>query len=327
MRRLRPAAPAVALLLILVTIGAACSAPPATPPTSALDDIEFAAPERSPEPSPGCSSYATLPTDRQTWSFEQDGQHRTTFVDAPAASTGDPLPVVLSFHPFALGNQAWDDYSEMAATGTARGYIVVTPQGSTDLLLPRWTVRGGLPGADDPAFIDQILARLGDEACIDLSRIYATGFSAGAAFSVSLTCERPGLLAAVAVSGGSNLSTPCPEGDATDALIMHGQEDPIAPVTGQTGPLPPQGITVQEVVDSFATRGDCTGTTTVAVRPSADLIRSTGCVTGGETAYLPFTGGHTWAGKAGLAFAAIVTGATNCDFDATLTVLDWFDAH
>jgi polyhydroxybutyrate depolymerase len=289
--------------------------------------VEFAAPERSPEPSPGCSQYASLPAERQTWTFEQDGQHRTTFVDAPAAPAGTPLPVVLSFHPFALGNQAWDDYSKMAATATSRGYVVVTPQGSTDLLLPRWTVRGGLPGPDDPAFVDQILTRLGDEGCIDLSRVYATGFSAGAAFSVSLTCERPGLLAAVAVSGGSNLSTPCPEGDAVDALIMHGLEDPIAPPSGQAGPLPPQGISVQEVVDSFATRGDCSGTTTLAVRPSANLVRSTGCVPGGETAYLPFTGGHTWAGKDGLAFAAIVTGATNYDFDATLTALDWFDTH
>jgi polyhydroxybutyrate depolymerase len=329
MRRFRGVAGVAAVVVLMGVVGA-CSIPPPGTPTSALDGIDFPAPERSPEPSPGCSTGATLPAERQTWNFEQDGQHRFTFVDAPGADAGygsDPRPVILSLHPFALGSQAWDDYSKFAATGTARGYVVVTPQGSTDLLLPRWTVRGGLPGSDDPAFIDQVLARLGDDACIDLSRIYATGFSAGAAFAATLTCERPGLLAGIAVSGGSNLALPCPAGDAVDALIMHGRQDPIAPVTGQAGPLPPQGISVQQVVDSYATRGGCTATTTVAVRPTADLIRSTGCVPGGETAYLPFDGGHTWPGKDGLAFAAVVTGPTNYDFDATLTALDWFDNH
>lgn len=284
-------------------------------------------PERTPDPSPGCEVGAELPAGRQSWELVQDGQHRRTFVDLPAADAATPLPVVLSFHPFGLGNEFWDQLSGMAAAGTARGYVVVTPLGSTDLLLPRWTVRGGLPGSDDYALVDQILERLGAEACIDLSRIYATGFSAGAAFSVSLSCERPGLLAAVAGSGGTNLALPCPEGPPIDALVMHGTEDPIAPFAGQSGALPPAGISVVDVFDSFAARGQCTGRTTVDVRPSAQLVRSTGCTPGGDAALLTFSGGHTWPGRDGLLFATLVTGATNFDFDATLTTLDWFDSH
>lgn len=328
MQRIRTAAPVAALLLALGLLAGACSFPPPdSSPTSALTGLGLTAPERTADPSPGCSAGGSLPTSRQTWNFTQDGQARFTYVDAPAAAAGTPLPVILSLHPFALGADAWDSYSGMAAAGTSRGYVVVTPQGSTDLLLPRWTVRGGVAGSDDVALMEQILTRLGDEGCIDRSRVYAVGFSAGAAFAATLTCERPALLTGVAMSGGSNLALPCPEAAPVDALVLHGREDPIAALTGQNGPLPPQGISVQQVVDSYATRGGCTGTTTVAVRPSADLIRSTGCDAGGETAYLSFTGGHSWAGHDGLAFAAIVTGATNYDFDATATSLDWFDTH
>lgn len=326
MGKFRRAAVPAAIVLVAV-LGAACAAPPDTPPTSALDGTAFEPPAREPSPSEGCGTGAVLPDGRSNWSFAVGGTERTTFVAGPDAPAGQPLPVVLSFHPFGLGNEFWDDYSDLSQVGTDRGYVVVTPLGSTDLLLPRWTVRGGLPGADDAAFVDAILARLGAEACIDTSRIYATGFSAGAAFSVSLSCERPGLLAAVAGSGGTNLALPCPDGPPVDALVLHGNEDPIVPPAGQTGALPPAGISVDDVVASFAARGACGDDTATPVRPTVELRRFSGCVPGGEVASLSFTGGHTWPGKDGLLFAGLVTGATNFEFDATLTVLDWFDAH
>lgn len=316
----------LAVACALAVVAGACGAPPTTPPTSALDTTPMEPPPRDPVPSAGCGLGVGLPAGRHSWELVQDGRTRSTLVDVPTVGS-DPLPVVLSFHPFGLGNEFWDQLSGMAAAGTERGYVVVTPLGSTDLLLPRWTVRGGLDGPDDAAFVDSILGRLGDEACIDLSRVYATGFSAGAAFSVSLSCERPGLLAAVAASGGTNLASPCPEGEPIDALVMHGVDDPIAPFAGQSGALPPVGISVTDVFESFAERGACSGTTSSSVRPSVQLVRSSGCVDGGEAALLTFEGGHTWPGHDGLLFATLITGGTNFDFDATLTALDWFDSH
>jgi polyhydroxybutyrate depolymerase len=323
-RRHRGPIALLAVLAALTVVAAACVAPPPRP-GSALDGIPFDPPARSPEPSAACTTAATPPVGRQVWIFEQDGEHRPAFVDAPSAPAGAPLPVILSLHPFAVTAEAWDTYSDMAAEGTAAGYVVVTPQGSTDLGPPRWAVNGGLPGSDDPALIDQVIDRLGAEVCIDRSRIYATGFSAGSAFAASLTCLRPGLLAGIAGSGGTNLALPCPDGEPVDALIMHGELDTIAPLTGQTF-LPPQNIPVQSVVDSYAQRGGCTGTVTDQVGPNTSLVRSTGCVPGGATAYLRLGAhGHNWAGREGLLLVGFITGPTSFEVDATATAIDWFD--
>jgi polyhydroxybutyrate depolymerase len=309
--------------LALVAVLGACAAP--TRPGSALGGIPAEPPARVADPSPACSSGALPPAGRRVWVFEQDAEHRFTFVDVASAAPGTPLPVILSLHPFALTAEAWDGYSGMSASGTDAGYVVVTPQGSTDLGPPRWAVNGGLPGPDDPAFIDQVVTRLGAEVCIDRSRIYATGFSAGAAFAATLTCVRPGLLAGIAASGGTNLALPCPDAPPVDALIMHGELDSIAPLTGQTF-LPPRGVTVQSVVDSYAQRGGCTGTVTDHVGANTDLIRSTGCVPGGSTAYLRLGAhGHTWAGRPGLLLIGFITGPTSFEVDATATAIDWFD--
>lgn len=177
------------------------------------------------------------------------------------------------------------------------------------------------------AFIDQVVQRLGTEMCIDTARIYATGFSAGAAMAATLSCDRPDLLAAVAGSGGMNLSLPCPEGAPVDTLVIHGLEDPIAPPGGQDG-VPPTGVSITSVADSYAARGGCSGSTTTAVTAAVELRRWTGCVEGGEAAALWIGGhGHNWAGRPDLWYAAAVTGPTSYDLDATSTVLDWFDHH
>ncbi len=51
--------------------------------------------------------------------------------------------------------------------------------------------------------------------------------------SQALSCALPWRMAAVAGSGGTNLTDLCPDSPPTDVLVMHGSADPIAPVTRQ----------------------------------------------------------------------------------------------
>jgi len=266
---------------------------------------------------------------RQRIDLVVNGEARWSYVQLPAGYDGTTrAPLVLSLHPFVMTPDVWEDYSGFAAAAAGRGFVVATPLGSDPG--PRWGVPGGLAGSDDLAFIDALVARLRSDLCIDSARIYAAGFSAGAAMAIGLSCTFPGLFAGVAASGGSNLTALCPQSAGVNTLILHGQDDPIAPPTGSTVVFaPPMGLHVDDVVASTATRSTCDPTPTIARRfPTVDVATYHGCSAGHRLEYWKMYGtGHTWAGAQASLFqvlAGIILGPTNQDFSANQVVLDFF---
>lgn len=266
---------------------------------------------------------------RQRIDLVVNGEARWSYVQLPVgydATTRAPL--VLSLHPFVMTPDVWEDYSGFAAAAAGRGFVVATPMGSDPG--PRWAVPGGLAGSDDLAFVDALVARLRSDLCVDSSRIYAVGFSAGAAMAVGLSCTFPTLFAGVAASGGSNLTSLCPQSAGVNTLILHGQDDPIAPLTGSTIVFaPPLGLHVDDVVASTAARSSCDPMPTVTRRfPSVDVATYHGCSGGHRVEYWKMFGtGHTWAGTQPSVFqalAGIILGPTNMDFSANQAVLDFF---
>ncbi len=278
-------------------------------------------------PSAGC---ALAPPDApltEQRTVEVDGTHRIARVSVPAPATTDgPLPLLLSLHPFATTAADWEQYSGLAAAATARGYVVVTPTGSEPG--PRWSVPGGLDlGADDLTFLDTLLDDVEDAYCIDRNRVVAAGFSAGAAMAQALSCTSPWRFAAVAGSGGTNLTDLCPVSPPTDVMVLHGTIDPIAPPSGSTVPFaPPLGLSVERVVATNATRAGCEGPPLVS-RPAADVLveRSSGCASGHRVEHWQLLGaGHTWAGAPG-GLLELVTGPTTTSISANTVILDFFD--
>ncbi|HMX07363.1 MAG TPA: PHB depolymerase family esterase [Microthrixaceae bacterium] len=183
--------------------------------------------------------------------IEAGGVTRTAVLDVPAGAAGTaveasaaPRPLLVSLHPFAMDPAIWDSYSALATAGTARGYVVVTPLGSAPG--PRWAVPGGLAAdVDDLAFISALVDHIGRVTCVDRNRVFAVGFSAGAAMAQALSCTMPDRFAAVAGSGGVNLTSLCPGAPPTDVLVLHGTADPIVPPAGSQVPFsPPVGLAV-----------------------------------------------------------------------------------
>lgn len=237
---------------------------------------------------------------------------------------GVAYPLLVSLHPFILGPDAWEAYSGLAAAASASGYWVLLPQGSDPG--PRWAVPGGLEtGPDDIGWVDALVRATAETVCVDADRVFAAGYSAGAAMSVGLSCELPGRFRAIAGSGGTNLTSLCPDAGPVDALILHGSADPIAPVTGSEVIFaPPVGLSVDTVVASFAERDGCTADPTkVAFTPSVTIDRY--ACGDHRLEYVRMAGaGHTWAGSQ--IPLDIVTGPTDHSFSATNAVLDFFGA-
>lgn len=328
-RQLRTHALVVAVVAATAAL-TACIPPPAPGPTvrpqpdgrGKVAGVDVA-------PSTGCDAGDPLPAGHQTLTVEVDGAHRAARVDVPAAATGpgaQPAPVLVSLHPFSVDGRGWESYSRLAAAAAGRGYVVITPTGSQPG--PRWNVPGGLDNdVDDIGYVSALLDVVEDRACIDRNREFAAGFSAGAAMSQALSCTLPWRFAAVAGSGGTNLTDLCADSPATDVLVLHGSEDPIAPTTGSDVPFAtPNGLAVDDVVATNAARAGCAAAPTVE-QPFADVVvdRYEGCAEGRRVEYWRLVGaGHTWAGSPS-PLLEIVTGPTNTSISANEVVLDFFD--
>ena len=229
----------------------------------------------------------------------------------------------MSLHPFTLPPEIWEAYSSLAAAAAARGYVVVTPLGSDPG--PRWSVPGGLPGGpDDVAFIDALINDAANRLCIDRDRVFAAGFSAGAAMAQALGCEIPDRFRATASSGGANLTDLCPDSDPVSSLTLHGTLDPIAPPAGSFVIFaPPLGLRIEDVVTTNALRAGCTKPVTRLLNPTVESDLYEKCESGKVIEYRRMIGaGHTWAGSPGLLDG--ILGGTDQSFRANDAILDFF---
>lgn len=137
-------------------------------------------------------------TEGVTWSV--DGVARQAFVYAPSnPATAAKVPVVFAFHGRG------DDIANFEVVGLHRAWpnaIVVYFQGLENRGLSGWQVERGQDNDRDLKLVDAALDSLRKKYNVDDQRIYATGFSNGAAFTFLLWADRPNVFAAYAVVAG-----------------------------------------------------------------------------------------------------------------------------
>lgn len=315
---------AVIIAAVLVVLVAACTAGP---------DLSSLVPTQ-PRPGPplplrphpeACAPAQHFPS-AETLTVEVGAIHRAALIRLPTDYRSDQAsPVLLSLHPFVVDPATWEQYGHLADAGARRGYIVATPRGSEPG--PRWSVPGGVQTAsDDFAFLDALVDQLSDRYCVNPAKVFAAGFSAGAAMATALGCERADRFAAIAASGGSNLTQLCPDEATTDTMILHGSADPIAPPSGNTIPFtPPVGLSVDTVVARLAVRNGCDPAPTRNQATTSVVVdRYVNCEHGRLEYWRMQGAGHTWAG-ADPSFDFLL-GRTNRSINASTAVLDFFDA-
>jgi polyhydroxybutyrate depolymerase len=265
---------------------------------------------------------AAATDDPQTFRF--DGEQRAYLLALPDDYDGATAhPLVFSFHGFASNKEGQEAYTAMADQGTARGYVVVTPDALGD---PRdWNYFGDRTRAHDFGFVEALVADLSERLCIDADRVYAAGHSAGSAFAGFLQCKPPYRFAAVAMVAAF-VPTTCPVDQvAPSVIVFHGSADPAVPYAGGSVGGGSVGIpAVLETLDQYAAAYGCERP---AVKgdpaPGVETARLAGCAGGSEVVLYTIVGGsHDWPGN------AVQSDATGAQaFPTTRTILDFFDAH
>jgi polyhydroxybutyrate depolymerase len=248
----------------------------------------------------------------QTFAFA--GAERSYLLALPDGYDGaTAVPLVLDFHGFSGSKEGQEAVTRMAEEGTARGYVVVTPDALGEP--QEWNMFGDPARVDDFAFVDALVADLSGRLCIDAERIYAAGHSNGSAFTGFLACKPPYRFAAVAMVAAF-IPTTCPVDEAAPSIVVvHGTDDAAVPYAGGTVAGSRIGYPATlDTLDAYAETYGCDPVT--EDQPEADLERRrlTGCAHGSEVVLYTVVGGtHDWP--------------TPPSFPATTAILDFFDAH
>lgn len=250
------------------------------------------------------------------------GLQRTYLLSLPSPLPTKPAPVIVNLHGAGSDKGQQAVYSQLAVKGPARGFVVVTPDATGQP--QQWNIIGQTK-SDDVKFIDDLIVDLATRACIDPTRLYATGISSGAAMSSVLACREGERFRAIAPVAGVVFFGPvCSAGPPVTVIAFHGTQDPILPYNG--GPVFGGGGTrypgVAPAMAGWATRGGCKSSPeTEAISQHVTLQRWPGC-TGGATVelYVVDGGGHTWPGS----IPVRLLGVTTTEINATDILLDAF---
>ncbi len=208
------------------------------------------------------------------------------------------------------------------------GAVVVYPQALGDP--SRWSAwivePADRPRPDDIGFFSALIDALVTELGVDRKRIFAAGFSNGAAMVYRLACDRPDLVAAVAPISGSipaDVMSICVKNTTPVGIIgMHGTADQTVELSAP----------VRDGVAAWVRRNRCAADPISSRLPNTDRSDGTEtrvdvydqCAGGTQVAFYTIEGGgHAWPGGV----ARLTGGATSRDFDAAEVIWAFFQRH
>lgn len=228
-----------------------------------------------------------------THTIQSNGKTRSYILKVPDNyDRNHAYRLVFGFH--WLGGTATDvDTGRTVETGTWSYYglqrlannstVFVAPQGLNN----GWANSGG----EDVTLVDNIISQIEGSLCVDTSRLFAVGFSYGAAMSYSLACSRATVFRAVAVQSGGQLSG-CSGGNQPIAYLgVHGIRDSVLNISG--------GRTLR---DRFVRNNGCTAQSPPEPTQGSLTHRITsysGCSAGHPVEWAAFDEGHIAAPQDG----------------------------
>jgi len=148
-------------------------------------------------------------------------------------------PLVLNLHGYTGNSEQIDNYFNLSAYVTSKGFILVTPDGTID--------EGGYPfwnapdccnqygsEVDDLTYLKGLIEEAKESLSVDSDRVYVMGLSNGAFMAHYLACQEPQMIAAIAALAGVSPKKPgdCSPESSVGVLQIHGTLDSVIPYDG-----------------------------------------------------------------------------------------------
>lgn len=297
----------VPALSLLAALTACTDTPdPAPPATSTVEETSESA---STSAGPAAAPAGRL----ETRELDDGGEARRYDVYAPPAA-GTPLPVVVVLPGTGVALETLRETTQFDRLADAEDFLVVyvdAPEAGFDARL--------CCGGTDRD-VDFVLAVLDDVEAdwpLDRSRVYASGFSAGAAMSYKLAVRAPGDFAAVApVSGGFY---PDPRVDDPESAVP----DQAPSVISFAGTADPDYDDIAGGVALWRLGATCDRPAATSVDGAEGVLGSVAdCGASDVTFYTVEGMGHAWPGGTGDGF-----GDTGSGLDASGLIWAFFAVH
>ncbi len=238
---------------------------------------------------PGC---ATPIVGNRTIKLTVGGRVRTALLHMPKSLPGRALPLVIAFHGAGGSGPEFADDSGLSTEADQEGFAAVYPTS----VGPQWSIS---QSPRDVVFAGALLDAVEAMACIDTTRISATGVSIGAGMAARVGCELSARIAGlVLVSGGYRALPACNPDRPISILEIHGTADTTVPYAGSG---PNHAGAVLPYVEAWAARDRCAGTPAKRVVAAHTVLYVwSGCADGASVQHLRiYGGGHELPNAAG----------------------------
>src|SRR5258708_34160191 len=149
-------------------------------PLTQIKTISNRPPTSTPTPIVTCKTAHHNPGD-STASIISGGIQRIMLIHLAPSYGIQPQALVVNYHGYNFTAQHMARYSNMAAEANRAGFVLVFPEGVDSP--PSWNAGLGAQGptgnADDVQFKRDNFKYLEQNYCVDVHRVYVTGFSLG----------------------------------------------------------------------------------------------------------------------------------------------------
>jgi len=274
----------------------------------------------------GCQD-GTLDSSVTHVELSHDGDTRSYELYVPPGYDGTtPLPVVLNFHGLTSSGPLQQEGTKMDELAAREDFIVAYPNGLDN----SWNAgvccgRSAETNVDDVGFTRAVIEDLGARACIDTTRVYATGMSNGGFLSHRLACEAADVIAAAAPvaavlaidESACNPSRPIP------ILQLNGTADPLVSYEG--GGLA-DSPSAQESIDGWIARDGCSGEPQITYENGAATCETVSECDGEVSVTLCSIegAGHCWPGQPCPERLGSLVGEPTFDIDANEVMWELF---
>ncbi|MBV8527478.1 MAG: polyhydroxybutyrate depolymerase [Candidatus Dormibacteraeota bacterium] len=266
-------------------------------------------------------SIAKVPA-LQTGSMTVDGFVRYYRVYTPTGLPAQPVPLLVVLHGGQQYGDAMEQLTGFDSLAEADNFVVAYPNGHGQT----WNAGNccGFPNVstdNEIDFINALITRVSAGRRVDQSRVYVTGFSAGAAMTHTVGCRLANRVAAIASVAGTLDTALCHPQQPISVLEIHGTADLElmyggGGIGGLGAPLP----AIPDMMAAWASLDGCSAQPSNQTNGSVQTMKWMGCGDGASVVLDTVeSGSHNWYEPA--------LGGSDGALDTTQTVWQFLSSH
>lgn len=170
--------------------------------------------------------------------IERDGAVREYILFIPSNYNEEsPTSLIINFHGYGgCASYFSENVGDLNALAESENFIIAYPQAIVgekgDVYWNPYDNGIQDIGKNDIFFIEQLISEINNDYNIDLSRVYAIGYSNGGMMAYGLACSKGELFAAIGIMSGIMLPESCSGNEYTSVIHFHGIADDVLPYYG-----------------------------------------------------------------------------------------------